>query len=70
MTNRSITFAALVLSLSLTACSDKAESDIAKAKEHFMSEQQKVLEQAKEVKDAAAEAVEKQKKALEDRKDK
>lgn len=69
MTNRSITFAALVL-LSLTACSDKTTDDVGKAKEHFMSEQQKVLEQAKEVKDAAAEVLEKQKKALEDLKDK
>ena len=64
MTNRSIFFAALVLAL--TACGDKAASETSKAKEHFLSEQQKVLEQAKEVTNAATEALEKQKKALEE----
>ncbi len=64
MTNRSIIFAGLVLAL--TACGDKAASEASKAKEHFLSEQQKVLEQAKEVGDAATEAIEKQKKALEE----
>ena len=69
MLNKSIIFAAAVLSL--IACGDKTASDEAtKAKAHFLSEQQKVLEQAKEVKDAATEALEKQKKALEDLKDK
>jgi hypothetical protein len=65
MTSRPIIFTTVVL-FSLTACSDKAASEASKAKEHFMSEQQKLLEQAKEVKDAATEAIEKQKKALED----
>lgn len=69
MTSNSIILAALVM-FSITACSDKAADDVSKAKEHFLTEQQKVLEQAKEVKDAAAEVLEKQKKALEDLKDK
>lgn len=69
MTNNSIILAALAI-FSITACGDKAADDVAKAKEHFLTEQQKVLEQAKEVKDAATEALEKQKKALEDLKDK
>lgn len=64
MLNRSIIFTGLVLSL--TACGDKADSEASKAKEHFLSEQQKVLEQAQEVTNAAAEALEKQKKALEE----
>jgi len=64
MTIKSVIFAAMVVSL--TACGDKAANDVSKAKEHFLSEQQKVLEQAKEVKEAATEAIEKQKKALED----
>jgi len=68
MTNTSIIFAALVL-FSVTACGDKAANDVAKAKEHFLSEQQKVLEQAKEVRDAATEELEKQKKALEELKE-
>ena len=67
MTNNSII---LVLMLSLTACGDKADSEVTKAKAHFLSEQQKVLEQAKELKDAATEVFEKQKKALEELKDK
>ncbi len=69
MTNKSVILAALAM-VSITACGDKAADDVAKAKEHFLTEQQKVLEQAKEVKDAAAEVLEKQKKALEDLKDK
>ncbi len=64
MLNRSIIF--VVLMLSLSACGDKAASEASKAKEHFLSEQQKVLEQAKEVTNAATEAIEKQKKALEE----
>ena len=64
MTIKSVIFAVMVVSL--TACGDKAANDVSKAKEHFLSEQQKVLEQAKEVKEAATEAIEKQKKALED----
>ena len=59
MTNRSIFFA--VLALSFTACGDKAENEASKAKEHFLSEQQKVLEQAKEVTNAATEALEEMK---------
>ena len=66
MTNNSLI---LVLMLSLTACGDKADNEAAKAKAHFLSEQQKVLEQAKEVKDAATEVLEKQKKARDDLKD-
>lgn len=69
MLNKSNIFTILML-LSISACGDKAASEASKAKEHFMSEQQKVLEQAKEVQDAATEALEKQKKALEDLKDK
>jgi len=69
MINRSIVVTMLVL-LSLAACGDKAASEATKAKEHFMSEQQKVLEQAKEVRDLATEAAEKQKKALEELTDK
>ena len=64
MLNRSIIFAGVVLAL--TACGEKAASEASKAKEHFLSEQQKVLEQAKEVTNAATEAIEKQKKALEE----
>jgi hypothetical protein len=58
-----VTTAAL---LSLSACGDKAADEAAKAKQHFLSEQQKVLEQAKEVRELATEAAEKQKKALEE----
>lgn len=64
MFNRPIFFSAVIL-FSIVACSDPAASDTAKAKEHFMSEQQRVLEQAKEVQDLATEALEKQKKAME-----
>lgn len=69
MLNKSNIFTVLML-LSISACGDKAASEASKAKEHFMSEQQKVLEQAKEVQGLAAEAFEKQKKAVEDLKDK
>lgn len=69
MLNKSNIFTILML-LSISACGDKAASEASKAKEHFMSEQQKILEQAKEVQDLATEALEKQKKAVEDLKDK
>lgn len=68
MLNRSIIFAALILAL--TACGDKTESDSSKAMERFMSEQQKLLEQAKAVGEAATEVIEEQKKKFEEMKDK
>ena len=64
MLNRSIIFAGVVLAL--TACGDKAESDSSKAMERFMSEQEKLLEQAKEVGEAAAEVIEQQRKKFEE----
>ena len=69
MTNKSIIFGALVL-ISIAACGDKSASEASKAKQHLLFEQQKLLEQAKEVRDAADEAAEKQKKALDNLKDK
>jgi hypothetical protein len=61
---RSLVF---LFALALTACggdqADKAESA---AKEHFMSAQQKVLEQAKEVTEMANEKLEEQKEKLEE----
>lgn len=68
MLNRSIIFAALILAL--TACGDKTEGDSSKAMERFMSEQQKLLEQAKAVGEAATEVIEEQKKKFEEMKDK
>ena len=69
MANRATLFAAMTL-LALSACGDKVESDLSKAKENFMTEQQKLLEQAKEVGKAAGEVVQQQKKALEEMQDK
>ena len=62
----SSTLIALTL-FALGACSksDPASETAAEAKDHFMSAQQKVLEQAKEIQDKAEEELEKQKKALE-----
>lgn len=69
MTNRSIIFVAVVL-VSIAACGDKTASEASKQKEHLLFEQQRLLKEAKEVRDAADEAAEKQKKALDDLKDK
>ncbi len=55
------------LALAASACGgDKASDTEAAAKEHFLSAQQKMLEQAKEVKDLANEQLELQKKAMDE----
>ncbi len=59
---------AIAISIALLgACSsDKTEDAKAAAKEHFMSAQQKLYEQAQDVQDKATDALEAQKKALEE----
>lgn len=55
------------LALAASACGgDKASDAEAAAKEHFMSAQQKMLEQAEAVKELANEKLEEQKKAMEE----
>lgn len=57
----------VALAVMLVACgSDDADKAEAAATEHFMSAQQKLLEQAKEVAETANEKIEEQKKAMEE----